>query len=458
MNRKTTFCFQIFILAFSVSTLAQDLSGETGGMCPIIANDLGTPCITVEQYAKLEQRIKEIPKASVPNSSAKTASVVTYAWPLQTAPGYKDCGYYYWGAHVDQDTAGAFKDYNCGTLAYHAHRGTDIPIFPYPFYKMDHNQVQVIAAAPGTIVQKSDGNFDKDCAATNATANYLIIQHSDGSYGLYWHLKMGSLTAKAVGQTVTLGEFLGIVGSSGSSTAPHLHFEIWANNNSNSLEDPFQGACNSLNATSLWVNQKPYTEPAVITASVNTAAPVFPACPATETSNEDSCFAGGGTAKFVIFMRNETAATTVNMRIVNPNGTTFSSWTHNCANTYSTPSYYFWTKPLPTISGIYTFETTYNALVCSKPFTINCSPAGIAEEKNQMTSVLVYPNPSNGSFRIETGNFKIVKIEAYNALGKIVYSSQSVHSVIDLSSESAGYYLLRIYTKEEIISKKLIIQ
>ena len=90
---------------------------------------------------------------------------------------------------------------------------------------MDNNQVEVIAAAAGTIVDKADGNFDKNCGSNNLMANYLVIQHTDGSRVLYFHMKKNSLTTKAIGQPVALGEYLGVVGSSGNSSGPHLHFE-----------------------------------------------------------------------------------------------------------------------------------------------------------------------------------------------------------------------------------------
>ncbi|MFN8331146.1 MAG: hypothetical protein U0T81_08005 [Saprospiraceae bacterium] len=54
---------------------------------------------------------------------------------------------------------------------------------------MDHNLVEVIAAATGTIVDKHDGEFDKNCASTSMMANYLVIRHEDGSQALYFHMK-----------------------------------------------------------------------------------------------------------------------------------------------------------------------------------------------------------------------------------------------------------------------------
>ena len=46
---------------------------------------------------------------------------------------------------------------------------------------MDSNLVEVIAAAPGVILDKHDGEFDRNCASTSSNANYVVIQHTDGS-------------------------------------------------------------------------------------------------------------------------------------------------------------------------------------------------------------------------------------------------------------------------------------
>ena len=233
------------------------------------------PCITVEQYKVIEKQCADNVRALGLNINAvqKTATT-SFSWPLRMANGLNDCGYYYLANYVDQDTTSpGIKDWNCGTVTYDGHRGDDIAALPYPFYKMDNNQLEVIAAAPGTIVNKVDGNFDKNCAGNNLTANYIIVKHADNSYALYWHMKKNSLTAKVVGQTVALGEYLGVVGSSGSSTSPHLHFEVWSGSTSNTLKEAYSGPCNALNATSWWANQKPYTEPAIIKTQVNLVAP-----------------------------------------------------------------------------------------------------------------------------------------------------------------------------------------
>lgn len=53
----------------------------------------------------------------------------------------------------------------------------------------------------------------------------VIIDHGNGEYSLYAHLKPGSVTVK-VGDTVRSGQTIGRLGSSGNSTEPHLHFQV----------------------------------------------------------------------------------------------------------------------------------------------------------------------------------------------------------------------------------------
>lgn len=60
----------------------------------------------------------------------------------------------------------------------------------------------------------------------NAIAgNHIMIDHGNGEFSLYAHLKPGSLTVK-VGDVVKAGQPIAKLGSSGNSSEPHLHFQV----------------------------------------------------------------------------------------------------------------------------------------------------------------------------------------------------------------------------------------
>jgi murein DD-endopeptidase MepM/ murein hydrolase activator NlpD len=56
--------------------------------------------------------------------------------------------------------------------------------------------------------------------------NYVIIDHGNGNRTLYAHMSHAGVSAR---QTVSQGQIIGLVGSTGQSTGPHLHFETYVN-------------------------------------------------------------------------------------------------------------------------------------------------------------------------------------------------------------------------------------
>jgi murein DD-endopeptidase MepM/ murein hydrolase activator NlpD len=457
----------IYIILFTVGFGSSAIAQTDNSVCELktAINSAENPCISAMQYKTIEKNCRL--NAVIPTASR---GILTTAlnWPLKASPSLLDCSFYYVSAHVDHDNAATtFRDYNCGTVTYDGHTGTDIAIGPFSFYKMDNNQVEVIAAAAGTIIDKHDGEFDRNCVGVGSglTANYMIIQHADGSVALYWHMKKNSLTTKIIGQTVAQGEYIGIVGSSGSSSGPHLHFEVWSGITSNTKVDPFSGTCNLINANSWWNVQKPYREPAVLKASVHTTDVVLPGCPNTEIPNESTIYnipfqgAGlpAGYAKFYIFMRNVSTGTSAVMKIINPNGTIFNTWTYNFT-TNNTAGYYGFSKVLPTVSGVYTFEATYNGNSCSQQFTI-VNPLTVAHP--DADEIRIYPNPARDHFTIHFGQtLHNGVLNLYNELGEKVRAMNAVSGsemMINRMDMSNGIYLLQLTQEDKtILSRKII--
>ena len=71
----------------------------------------------------------------------------------------------------------------------------------------------------------ADGYVVTSTRLSGSYGNYILIAHANGLYTLYAHGQDGSRAVSA-GQTVTQGQQIMRVGSTGNSTGPHLHFEV----------------------------------------------------------------------------------------------------------------------------------------------------------------------------------------------------------------------------------------
>lgn len=98
---------------------------------------------------------------------------------------------------------------------------------------------EALAVADAAVIAVKDGIPDNIPGATSRAVpitletvggNYVILDLGQGQYAFYAHLKPGSLRVKA-GDKVKRGQVLGLVGNSGNSTEPHLHFHT-SNRNS----------------------------------------------------------------------------------------------------------------------------------------------------------------------------------------------------------------------------------
>jgi len=85
---------------------------------------------------------------------------------------------------------------------------------------------KVCAARAGVVVamrEDSDKGGLKD--ENLSDGNYVSIKHSDGSVAHYWHLQKDGVMVN-LGDTISVGQWIGLTGNTGYSAFPHLHFEV----------------------------------------------------------------------------------------------------------------------------------------------------------------------------------------------------------------------------------------
>jgi hypothetical protein len=102
-------------------------------------------------------------------------------------------------------------------------RNEDYLIYGDPIHAVADGRVLVATdGQPDTpALQRTEGTVTPGTAA----GNHVIQTLPRGLYGMYAHIKPGSLRVKP-GQRVRKGQVIGLVGSSGNSDAPHLHFQV----------------------------------------------------------------------------------------------------------------------------------------------------------------------------------------------------------------------------------------
>ena len=95
-------------------------------------------------------------------------------------------------------------------------------VHPITGVKKSHTGMD-IASASGTTVYAADGGTVSLASWNGGYGNCIMIDHGNGYVTLYGHLSAISVSK---GATVSRGDAIGAVGSTGNSTGPHLHFEV----------------------------------------------------------------------------------------------------------------------------------------------------------------------------------------------------------------------------------------
>ena len=449
--KSTVRGFLVFVFFFlGLSLFAQNLKPDGGGEYVFPHSQ----CISESQKSaissEIAQNIAQLKTVGKLHSDASVQSVPSLVWPLQPSANFNFIDYYGVSNFVDLDPANpnSILDWNCGARTYdlsgYNHGGMDIFLWPFSWNMMEGEQVEIISAADGVIVGKNDGNPDHNCDFSNGNWNAVYIQHAGGYQGWYGHMKTNSLTTKVVGDSVHAGEYLGLVGSSGSSTGPHLHFEL--HDSLSNVVDPYFGACNTI-STSLWANQKPYYESALNMLMTHDSAPSFATCPFVDTIHAEDYFMPGDRIYFSTFYRDQLSGQNSIHTIYDPTNTIWYTWTNASTAAHYAASYWYWYFTFPTSSqtGPWRFEVTYENQTYSHDFYIGL--AASTSEDLAFNSLQVYPNPSTGIFSISGLDHLDSKVLIKTLQGNVVQECISSDSKEFRVGENipSGFYLIEVH-------------
>ena len=338
----------VALLAWPVSSAAQPV--HRGGRVPAPAP--GVNCIPADPAPS--------PGTEAHRPPPEGAGLILYSDPMGNG-GINSFGQTLVN-YVDLSPTVSIQDWSCGSTAYDGHGGWDIEI--PSFYHMDEMTTAVLAAAPGTVIQAHDGEFDRRTAwQSGAAANYVIVAHADGSQAWYWHFKNGSVRVSP-GQPVATGDTLGFVGSSGFSSGPHLHFET----RDPGVVDPSTGTCNAV--SSRWISQAPYVWnlPFQLFGHGLTTLPItWPTL--LEWPPSSTHVTAGSTIYSWIRPRNLTTANLMTLNLY-ANGTPWGTYNWNASGSYSSSWWYVtWTLPVnPLLYGNWRADVLRDGVVVSQDF------------------------------------------------------------------------------------------
>ena len=330
-------------LVFRPDAAASDRQSGTGGGAFAIA---AVMLDDASEIAVLHPRVvREAARLGVPVAVATedliAASAHLFQYPVRMSKTSAGVNGDFVSNHVDHDPGAGLEDFACGTRTYNGHNGLDLVLFPYRWDMMDRCEVAVVAAMRGTVIRTRDGEYDRNCATGDVEANYVILRHDNGLLGYYWHLKKGSVAKLSPGDVVAAGQFLGYIGSSGSSTAPHLHFELRDANLK--VVDPWTGKCNKV--ASAWTHQPPTIDTAILRVASHDKQP--PA-PSSGCDNPDPGYADrfnrGDEMWAAVYLRDQTSADKAQLQIQRPDGSVAASWTTGAPPSGTFPVSYWWGK------------------------------------------------------------------------------------------------------------------
>jgi murein DD-endopeptidase MepM/ murein hydrolase activator NlpD len=144
--------------------------------------------------------------------------------------------------------------------------------------KRAHKGIDIAALAGTPVVAAMDGTIIQTGFDSGGWGRYITIDHGDGLKTLYAHLDSILVSSGRVSK----GQTIGTVGSTGASTGPHLHYEIYINGKQVNPQDPTQ----TLSTQSSTSTTSPGPGDSGLIASSPMPAPIKPPSQVTEAERQ----------------------------------------------------------------------------------------------------------------------------------------------------------------------------
>ena len=397
----------LFGTLVAVVPAVAEVVGDSGG------GPLAQPvenCIPEKQQAEIEAAIlKNVPHANGPHPA--DAGIQSY--PFQPIAGtvWQDR---FIINFVDLSSGGGILDWDCTDFTYNGPGGHDLDL--RSFGEQDIG-VPVFAALDGTVVALHDGEFDRNTTLIPAApANYVVLDHGSGQRTYYYHLRSNSV-AVSLDQFVTAGTQLGLAGSSGYSSGPHLHFESRLNG---VIYEPYAGLCQTSNP-SRWVTQSSIPRNTYLSAfGMHGTNNVFPFLP--ENPPRKGTFVRTGTYQSIgawYILHNQPSNSTWRVRYKRPNGTVHTdSGTQNYGNAITNrwASWWFYYGVNPDTSGNWTMEFSVNGTVLiNAPFLVlNAGGVPTNRVPSAVTAAFDLATPTSADVIFCRVNFQLLEDPDYN--------------------------------------------
>ena len=443
-------------LLAALAFLPLPLLAQGGGARP---TPTAQPCLSPAAHARVLDRVAEYARATPPTRKAAARSIPTQLVnPVRLHPDAPLHHAYGISNFVDHDAAaegnqyGATnRDYACGKRTYdlasgYNHSGTDYFAFPYPFWLMDNDYVEVVAAAPGTLIGKDDGNFDRNCGSFEDEAdwNAVYVRHADGSVAWYGHLKSGSLTTKGPGDAIEAGEFLGVMGSSGRSSDPHLHLEFRSDASANStVVDPYAGDCNATVDASAWATQEPQRASRVNAVFTHATAPQPFGCPTgLQDPRRQDAFEPGDVVYATCYLRDLRRGQPAQLTVTSPTGETVASFRPSTDEDFNA-SYWYVTVSLTDASprGDYVVRATHGTDVVEHVFTNGTVSS--APDARGAPAVTLGPNPAAATLTLRHAPAGAT-VRLYDVHGRTILTALATAAALPVGHLPRGTYVAHV--------------